>query len=133
MSQVKTDQFGRMKVNELKKAIKRAINQQKLPFFVNATAGTAVFGAIDPLPEIAQICWLERIWLHVDVRMRYESSSLGNQRKLIRKLLQARVSGALMFSKGFRHRLRGIKRFVVILVSRTGSYDKFQHRCSDYL
>lgn len=71
MLQVKTDQFGRMKVNELKKAIKKAVFQEKIPFFVNATAGTEVFGAIDPLREIAQICWLNMIWLHVDVRMRY--------------------------------------------------------------
>ncbi|XP_071625794.1 cysteine sulfinic acid decarboxylase-like isoform X1 [Temnothorax longispinosus] len=85
---IKTDRFGRMLVSDLKRAIKKAIQQRKLPFFVNATAGTPVFGAVDPLREIATICWLESIWFHVD----------------------ARVSGTLRFSKGHRHRLRGIER-----------------------
>ena len=37
-----------------------------LPFFVNCTAGTTVFGAFDPINALADICEEEKIWLHVD-------------------------------------------------------------------
>lgn len=41
--------------------------QGYVPLFVNATAGSTVYGAFDPINEIADICEKYNLWLHVDV------------------------------------------------------------------
>lgn len=58
-----------MDPRDLRRAIKSARSEGVVPFFVNATAGTTVFGSIDPIDEIAAICKEEDVWLHIDVRM----------------------------------------------------------------
>lgn len=40
--------------------------QGYVPLFVNATAGSTVYGAFDPINEIADICEKYNLWLHVD-------------------------------------------------------------------
>uniref|UniRef100_H2LH59 Glutamate decarboxylase like 1 n=1 Tax=Oryzias latipes TaxID=8090 RepID=H2LH59_ORYLA len=62
--------------------------QGAVPFFVNATAGTTVFGAFDPVDEIADICERHSLWLHVD----------------------ACWGGAALVSNQHKHLLKGIHR-----------------------
>lgn len=57
-----------MRVDELKKSVEKSISDGQQPFFVAATAGTTVLGAIDPLSEIHEIAKQYNMWFHVDVR-----------------------------------------------------------------
>eukprot|EP01101_Sappina_pedata_P005917 TRINITY_DN2823_c0_g1_i1.p1 TRINITY_DN2823_c0_g1~~TRINITY_DN2823_c0_g1_i1.p1 ORF type:complete len:498 (+),score=215.57 TRINITY_DN2823_c0_g1_i1:43-1536(+) len=63
---VEVDDQGRM----LPEALERRINQVKAEgkriLLVSVTAGTSVYGAIDPIDEIADICEKHGIWMHVD-------------------------------------------------------------------
>ena len=52
---------------ELEKLIIRHKSEGHLPFFVNCTTGTTVYGAFDPIEPIADICEKYGIWLHIDV------------------------------------------------------------------
>jgi selenocysteine lyase/cysteine desulfurase len=63
---VKTDASGKMIPEDLEKKILEAKEQGKTPYFVNATAGTTVLGAFDPIDEIADICKKHGLWMHVD-------------------------------------------------------------------
>jgi len=64
--QVKCDSKGRMIPEELEKLIIRHKSEGHLPFFVNCTTGTTVYGAFDPINPIADICEKHHIWLHID-------------------------------------------------------------------
>lgn len=85
---VRSNSEGQMVVDDLEIQIINAINDGKVPFFVNATSGTTVLGAFDPVDKIADICKKYNIWLHVD----------------------ACLGGAAMLSKSYRHLLKGIER-----------------------
>jgi glutamate/tyrosine decarboxylase-like PLP-dependent enzyme len=61
-----TDENFRMPAAELAHAIADDRAAGRLPFCVIATAGTTNTGAVDPLPELAELCASEGMWLHVD-------------------------------------------------------------------
>jgi len=63
---VATDENGRMRPDALEAAILRVKEEGKDPLVVNATIGTTVLGAFDPLPDIADVCQRHGLWLHVD-------------------------------------------------------------------
>lgn len=64
---VQSDDQGRMIPAELERLIIEQKDLGKVPIMVNATGGTTVLGAFDPLEEISQICTRHKIWMHVDV------------------------------------------------------------------
>ncbi|XP_011483251.1 acidic amino acid decarboxylase GADL1 isoform X1 [Oryzias latipes] len=85
---VPSDDRGKMIPSALEEKIELARSEGAVPFFVNATAGTTVFGAFDPVDEIADICERHSLWLHVD----------------------ACWGGAALVSNQHKHLLKGIHR-----------------------
>jgi len=63
---IATDSDLRMDVADLVKQVTEDRNNGFAPFMVIGTAGTTAAGAIDPLPELAQVCRREHLWFHVD-------------------------------------------------------------------
>uniref|UniRef100_A0A3B3ZJD5 Uncharacterized protein n=1 Tax=Periophthalmus magnuspinnatus TaxID=409849 RepID=A0A3B3ZJD5_9GOBI len=85
---VPCDERGKMIPSRLEELILKAKKEGAQPLMVNATAGTTVLGAFDPIEEIAYICEKYRLWLHVD----------------------ACWGGAAILSKKHKHLVQGIHR-----------------------
>ncbi|XP_041658806.1 glutamate decarboxylase 1-like [Cheilinus undulatus] len=85
---VRCDERGKLIPAELESSIHTAQRKGLVPFYVNATAGTTVYGAFDPLHDIADICHRHSLWMHVD----------------------AAWGGGLLMSERHRMKLQGIER-----------------------
>ncbi|KAG2736443.1 hypothetical protein G9P44_000533 [Scheffersomyces stipitis] len=57
---------GSMDANDLEKKIDQSIKDGYTPLYINATAGTTVFGSYDPFEKIADIAQKYKIHFHVD-------------------------------------------------------------------
>lgn len=66
LRKVPTDDDGRMDPDALRGMILEDRVRGCIPIMVNATAGTTVQGAFDPLDAIADVCQDLGVWLHVD-------------------------------------------------------------------
>ena len=86
---VDVDSRGRMCPSALRASIACIRAEGRIPLMVNATAGTTVLGAFDPLEQVADVCSEEGLWLHVDVSGNMPGSakhilkSSGSFKKLI--------------------------------------------------
>ncbi|MCI3930830.1 pyridoxal phosphate-dependent decarboxylase family protein [Streptomyces sp. AN091965] len=63
---VPTDRVGRLQTVALVRELERCAREGLAPMAVVATAGTADFGSVDPLPQLAEVCAHHGTWLHVD-------------------------------------------------------------------
>ncbi len=63
---VATDDLFRLRVDALAERIAEDRRQGLTPFLIAAAAGTTNTGAVDPLPELADLAAREGLWLHVD-------------------------------------------------------------------
>ena len=66
LRKVAADSEFRMRPRALAEAIDEDRRAGALPFCVVATVGTTSTSSIDPVPEVADVCERERLWLHVD-------------------------------------------------------------------
>jgi sulfinoalanine decarboxylase len=85
---IKADSKGRMLSEKLEEQILKDIQNGEIPTYVNATAGTTVLGAFDPIAEIADITEKYKIWLHVD----------------------GAYCGSVIFSEKYKHLVKGVER-----------------------
>lgn len=85
---IETDRKGRMIPSKLEEQILQDLENGYTPTYVNATAGTTVLGAFDPIDALADICEKYEIWLHVD----------------------GAYSGSVIFSEKYRHLIKGVER-----------------------
>ena len=84
---IATDSHLKMDLADLMRQVVEDRRDGFAPFMVIATAGTTAAGVIDPLSDIASLCKLERLWLHVD----------------------AAWGGAAIISPNLKHHLAGIE------------------------
>jgi aromatic-L-amino-acid/L-tryptophan decarboxylase len=66
---IETDDSFEMRPDALGKAIEKDLAAGLKPFFVCATVGTTSSNAIDPVPQIGEVCLQHGLWLHVDAAM----------------------------------------------------------------
>jgi aromatic-L-amino-acid decarboxylase len=66
LRKIATDDNFRMRVDALRDAIERDRADGVLPIAVVPTVGTTSTTSIDPVPEVADICQREALWMHVD-------------------------------------------------------------------
>ncbi|MFT6416992.1 MAG: sulfinoalanine decarboxylase/sulfinoalanine decarboxylase/aspartate 1-decarboxylase [Dokdonia sp.] len=85
---IQADSKGRMIPKNLENQIIEDLSNGFIPTYVNATAGTTVLGAFDPINEIADITEKYNIWLHVD----------------------GAYCGSVIFSAKYRHLVKGMER-----------------------
>tara|TARA_B110000046_G_scaffold185881_1_gene230109 strand:- start:2900 stop:4303 length:1404 start_codon:yes stop_codon:yes gene_type:complete len=85
---IKADSRGRMLPEKLEEQILKDIQNDEIPTYVNATAGTTVLGAFDPIDKIADITEKYKIWLHVD----------------------GAYCGSVIFSEKYIHLVKGVER-----------------------
>ena len=80
---VPCDDAFRMDPDELQRLIREDRALGKRPFAVVATVGTTSTTSIDPVPEIADICEQNDLWLHIDAAYAGPTATLPEKRHVL--------------------------------------------------
>jgi aromatic-L-amino-acid decarboxylase len=83
------DDRCRMDLDELERWVETDRGEGRIPFFVCANAGTTNTGAIDPLPEVADLCERLNLWLHIDAAYGGFAAIAPEGRELLRGMQRA--------------------------------------------
>jgi sulfinoalanine decarboxylase/sulfinoalanine decarboxylase/aspartate 1-decarboxylase len=125
---IAADEQGRMVPAALEAAIKADLASGFKPFFINATAGTTVRGAFDPIRPLAALARKHGLWLHVD-------GALGGTMILSSEHKHLVDGSELADSFAWNpHKMMGVPlQTSVILVARKGSLAVSLDETADYL
>lgn len=86
---LESDAAFRVRPEEVQRAIREDRAAGLAPFCVIANAGTTNTGAIDPMPELAEVCAQENVWLHADGAYGAAALFCERGRKLLRGIERA--------------------------------------------
>jgi sulfinoalanine decarboxylase/sulfinoalanine decarboxylase/aspartate 1-decarboxylase len=115
---IPVDAKGKMDPQALIEQIHADKKAGLIPFYINATVGTSVLGALDPIEEIAAIARAEKLWLHLDAA--FGGSLLLHTR--FREQLNCSAADSLSWDA---HKMMGIPLTCsVILVKEKGWFEK---------
>lgn len=80
---IATDNEFRINTQKLEEQIDKDISNGKKPFCIVAQGGSASVGAVDPIDELARICKIYNLWLHVDAA--YGGAAILSKKKNLLK------------------------------------------------
>lgn len=125
---IKTRSEGQMDVAALAEQICEDRAQGLRPLMVNATAGTTVRGAFDPIAEIAAITHEQGLWLHVDGALGGSMVMSETHRHLVEG---AHLADSYAWNP---HKMMGVPlQSSVLLVARKGALARSLDETADYL
>tara|TARA_B100000900_G_scaffold129543_1_gene109556 strand:+ start:2347 stop:3744 length:1398 start_codon:yes stop_codon:yes gene_type:complete len=123
---VKCNKHGQMDVMELEMQIKKDLENNLIPFYINATSGTTVLCAFDNIDEISKISSKYDLWLHVDGAVAGSVLFSKTYSKLIRGVAK---SDSFCFNA---HKTLGVPLSTSVLISKNGDdlYNSFNNEAS---
>jgi len=125
---IPVDRCGRMDPDALARRIAADREASVRPLFVNATAGTTVRGAFDPLRSIATIAREHGAWLHVDGALGGSLVLCPSRRDLVDGL---ELADSFAWNP---HKMMGVPlQCSLLLVARRGELGRSLDETADYL
>jgi aromatic-L-amino-acid decarboxylase len=83
LRKIPTDSAMRLDAKSLRSIIETDVRAGRIPLAVIATVGTTSTTAVDPVPEIGEVCRKHGIWLHVDASYAGSAAILPERRDIL--------------------------------------------------